>query len=325
MNPNDDIQGAVTALSKTLGQPVLLDLQLPAAWEMAEARIPNLYAGQIHYVSARSKSGQAIELTARTPASERVRIQFENQPTTVEAPYLHWCRSRIDRLIAEGDNKQAIALSTESNLACRLTAFIAWDESEKVTVASHHLAQPSMELGSPEFDDLCGQGALYSIMPSMARHAPRAAKSALARSFLMDLPDRVSRSLRETASPASRDFEFELAELCRRIGGVGWNDWLRAIHDWLTNAPDLERSKGVEALCRLIEEIKVLVSQIEAWKRDLARHRQLGTEPVQRPEKRIEEATENVRMRFRKFVDEFVAPTKGRRSGAEDCEHDKGG
>ena len=311
LNPNDDIQGAVRALGKTLGQPVLLDLELPSDWEIADARIPNLYAGQIHYVSARSKNGRAIELTARTPASDRVRIQFENQPTTVEAPYLHWCRSRIDRLIAEGDNKRAIALSTESNLICRLTAFIAWDDSEKVTVASHHLVQPVM-------------GTLYCTMPRCASvdmplfdtlGSPKAASKQMLAGFIRAVPASLEpkepRSLRETAASAGKELERELAELCREVGGTGWDEMVKAIREWLRRAKGLERSKGVEALRHLVEEIKVLVSQIEVWRRDLARHKQLGTEPLQRPEKRIEEATQKVRQLLKEFVEGLASRKDG--------------
>jgi Ca-activated chloride channel family protein len=46
LNPNDDIQAAVTALGRTLRQPVLLQPQLSEGWECADARIPNLYAAR---------------------------------------------------------------------------------------------------------------------------------------------------------------------------------------------------------------------------------------------------------------------------------------
>ena len=148
MNPNDDIQGAMTALGKSLAQPVLLDLKLSEGWETADARIPNLYAGQIHYLSARSNGMRSVELTARTPSSEPVRMEFQRHSAALEAPYLHWCKSRIQRLIAERDNKTAIALSTESNLICTLTAFVAWDDSKKVVVPDHQLVQPNAEIHS---------------------------------------------------------------------------------------------------------------------------------------------------------------------------------
>lgn len=162
MNPNDDIQGTVAALGKSLGQPVLLDLKLSEGWEIADTRIPNLYAGQIHYLSARSNGVSPMELTARTPSSEPVRMKFEKHPAVLEAPHFHWCKSRIQRLIAERDNKAAIALSTESNLICTLTAFVAWDDSEKVVVADHQLVQPNAEIGFVG----CGIAApMFSVRP----------------------------------------------------------------------------------------------------------------------------------------------------------------
>ena len=312
LNPNDDIQGAVRALGKTLGRPVLLDLELPSDWEIADARIPNLYAGQIHYVSARSKNGRAIELTARTPASDRVRIQFENQPTTVEAPYLHWCHSRIDRLIAEGDDKRAIALSTESNLICRLTAFIAWDDSEKVTVASHHLVQPSQELAAALCDRLVAPRG-GDLIGTIARRGPRMAgriqkaPDMFGSICLPDQPQLLSPRQEAVVATLGMKFEHQLEELCRQIGGTGWDEMFKVVHEWLGQAKGSEGLNGIRAMIHLIEEIKFLASQIEAWRRDLAQHKQLGTEPVQRPEKRIEEATEKARQLFTEFVEKLKA------------------
>ena len=107
---------AACCLGKTLGQPVLLDLQLSDGWEAADAVIPNLYAVQVHYLSARSPNGQPLELRGRGASSQPVRMQFERQAQTLDAPYLHWCRSRIQRLIAEGKDGDAVALSVKSNL-----------------------------------------------------------------------------------------------------------------------------------------------------------------------------------------------------------------
>jgi hypothetical protein len=108
--------------------------------------------------------------------------------------------------------------------------------------------------------------------------------------------------LHETPTDEGRKLESELARLCREIGGTGWGKMMKIAHEWLKRAKGLELSQGVEALRKLVEEIKVLASQIEAWRRDLARHKQLGTEPVQRPEKRIDEATKKVRQLFKEFV-----------------------
>lgn len=144
LHPDDDIEAAVTALAAMLRQPVLLDLELPG-WDCAEARIPNLYAGQIIYVSARATGEQPLELTARTASGEATRLVFAPQKVGGRGPELQWRRGRLRRLLAEGRNHEAIALSVSSNLLCGLTAFVAWDEAEKVAVARHELVQPALQ------------------------------------------------------------------------------------------------------------------------------------------------------------------------------------
>lgn len=145
LTPNDDIRAAVTALGRTLRLPVLLDLAVPPGWELAGAKIPDLYAGQIRYFSARTTGSTSLELQARTPEGRPVTIAFAFQPASVKAAYWQWCKERIARHLDAGERPQAIALSIASNLICPLTAFIAWDGLEKVAVAEQELVQPVME------------------------------------------------------------------------------------------------------------------------------------------------------------------------------------
>lgn len=263
LNPKDNIQAAVTTLGQTLGLPVLLDLKLSDGWEIADARIPNLYAGQIHYLSARSTGTRPLELTARTPSSETVRMRFENQTCTIDAPYLHWCRSRIQRLIAEGEEKQAVALSVRSNLICTLTAFVAWDESEKVTVASHELVQPSMAVAGAQF-------CLADVGPMRAAGAPaaslggvktrRSGGGGLFREFFR----RTSGDAMQKRQSGSQELKIrrELSDLCHRAGVPDWQPLVTAIFDWIAKAPDTHRSIRVEAVCRLFTEIQAKADRI---------------------------------------------------------------
>jgi len=265
LNPNDNIPQVVTALGKTLGQPVLFGLQVSDGWELADAKIPNLYAGQIHYVSARSTNGKPLEVVGRGPSSERLPIQFETQAATVEAPYLHWCRSRIQRLIAEGDNKGAIAISVKSNLICVLTAFIAWDDLEKVAVASHQLVQPSLEPSD----------ATYYRMQKMLVAPAAAAGQVIAgisecrlfdESFSAE--DAELAPLQGPMARAEQELERELANNCDRMGGTDWKPLLKAIHDWIAEAKGAERSRRIAALDRLIHEIKIHFARIDSLRQD---------------------------------------------------------
>jgi Ca-activated chloride channel family protein len=266
LHPNDNIAQVVAALGQTLGQPVLLDLKVSEGWELADARIPNLYAGQIHYVSARSTNGKPLELTGRGPSSEPLRIQFERHSATVVAPYLQWCRSRIQRLIAEGDEQGAVVLSIESNLICVLTAFIAWDESEHVAVASHELVQPSL---APSDVQCC----LYERSVPMAAAAIGHVKTRRSRGGLLDRFFG-ARAAEDAAPPRERmlrELARELAEICERIGGVDWKPMVKAVLDWIAEASGAERWRRMEALKHLLQEIKVHSARLDGAHQELAR------------------------------------------------------
>jgi len=249
LNPNDDIQRAVTGLGKTLRQPVLLDLKLSSGWESADAKIPNLYAGQILYVSARAKSDQPLELSGRTPGSERVCLAFQREVVAGEAPRLRWCKSRTERLLAEGHDREAIALSVANNLLCRLTAFVAWDPSEKVVVSRHELVQPSMELSDRYLG--CVRDVLFSPEPHDVKHAFRA-PSIVARSVREESPDDVLQQL------------HALRGACQRLGGTDWQPAEKSIQDWFAAASGGERARWAESLKRLIQKLTICANLQQA-------------------------------------------------------------
>jgi len=263
LHPNDDIQQAVRTLGQTLGCPVLLDLKLSEGWELADAKIPNLYAGQIHFLSARSTNGKSLELVARTTASETVKIQFEAQPVSGETPYLHWCRSRIQRSIAEGDEKAAIALSVQSNLICPLTAFIAWDESEKVTIANHELVQPSVELMEAKFS-INGMPRTRAAAAGAPRPAAAARRTMTGGVTAEGLFRRIFRG--GSAGPIPNQgksveldeftLKRELSDLCHRVGVPDWQALLKAIFDWIAQAKDAEHALRITAVNQLLHEMR---------------------------------------------------------------------
>jgi len=167
LNPRDDVPKIVSELAQTIRHPVLRDLSLSAGWEPDVKYLPPLYSGQVFRLAARGAGRQPIELAARNGAAEPVAIPVSSVSTTGEAPYLRWCKHRIQRLMQERNPAEVIALSIQSNLICPLTAFIAWDESEKVAVASHALAQPCLA----EFEGL--------LQREYKASAPRARRPAL--------------------------------------------------------------------------------------------------------------------------------------------------
>ncbi len=170
LNPNDDVVKVVSSLAATIRHPVLRDLQLSAGWEPSVKSLPPLFSEQVFHLSARSHGQPPLSLQARNGDTHTAELPMTSQPSAGDAPGKHWCKNRIQTLMAAGDIAAAIELSVKSNLICPLTAFIAWDDSEKVAVASHSFAQPVME------GELCSMASCApdaNFMHSMSRSSPR--------------------------------------------------------------------------------------------------------------------------------------------------------
>jgi hypothetical protein len=225
--------------------------------------IPNLYAGQIHYLSARSSDGKPLELSARGAASQPLKIQFERQPATLDAPWLHWCRSRIQRLVAEGDNTAAVALSVKSNLICPLTAFIAWDDSQKVPIANHELVQPSLELDGA-MDAVLGEACRFATAAGSTSRDDSFMKAKRARGgFLFRRAGGVSDVRQEQAASDELGLVRELSDICHKTGMPDWELLVKALVDWIAEATEPERSQRLESLKRLVEELKPHAERFE--------------------------------------------------------------
>jgi hypothetical protein len=302
LNPKDDIEQAVTALGKTLGQPVLLDLRLSEGWELAEPVIPNLYAGQIHYLSARSSGDRPLELYAKTATCQSTTIRFDSETAGFDAPCLHWCRSRIRHLVEKGDDTAAVALSIQSNLICPLTAFIAWDESEKVPIATHELVQP----GSEPFDLFFGLEAKWcdasdNVIPQGSRRTSLLSRlirgdSKPAQFFQRNAAESLH-ARRAAGPPDELILKRELSNLCHKAGIADWQVMLKAIFDWIAEANGTERAQRVDVLNQFVEEVRIHSGQLE-----LART--AGTQS------QADEAGERIRKLLKAFV--AVLPMKNK-------------
>jgi hypothetical protein len=209
---------------------------LSEGWETADARIPNLYAGQTLYVSARAGSQIPLELSARTPAGQPVQLHFQPALMPGAAPYLHWSKSRIQRLVAGNRDLEAVALSISANLLCRLTAFVAWDESEKVAVSRHELVQPNMEPAAG------GGPGIFRLRDTVVQHTGICEPL-----YLMSrnrMPKRTS------------DINH-LGIACKMLGGEDWRPFYENIQDWFARITDIERETWTEALDQLVEKIRL--------------------------------------------------------------------
>src|SRR5262249_42178604 len=136
--PKDDIVGAVSRLAKRLRRPVLTSIQVDKPWESATEELPDLYSGEVLALPLRrhaTADGTTVNLLGTLPDGSKSQFRAELIDAKAEAVPLLWAKRRIDLLLARGNSTEAIAMAKESNLVCEGTAFIGWDESEKVQVS----------------------------------------------------------------------------------------------------------------------------------------------------------------------------------------------
>ena len=146
MTPNDDIRGGVAHLGNRLRRPVLTDIVLPSAWEPARSLVPDVHAGEHFLVALKgARDGTALEIQGRLPDGSARTFRFDLHPESIESPRLLWAKQAISRCLAEDRKDEAIKLAVQHNLICPGTAFIAFDEKEKVAIAREEVYQPSME------------------------------------------------------------------------------------------------------------------------------------------------------------------------------------
>jgi Ca-activated chloride channel family protein len=143
--PDDEIAGTIAALGDRLRRPVLTDLSIRGAWETGRPSLPDLHAREVVTVALRGKEACPIEITGLLPDGRRHSFTVDLGNTGNEAIKLLWAKERIAALLAAERRQEAIACAKLHNLICEGTAFIAWDEVEKVQVAEDEIVQPAME------------------------------------------------------------------------------------------------------------------------------------------------------------------------------------
>jgi hypothetical protein len=145
LTPDDDLVRPIAILGSRLSRPVLTHMTLDGGWELADAELPDIYAGQVAFASVRKQGrGLDINVTGRGADGRPLTVSFEVQAAETHLPKLIWMKHRIESLLQAGKDREAIALAEKANLVCRGAAFIAWDDAEQVAVAQHEVYQPSL-------------------------------------------------------------------------------------------------------------------------------------------------------------------------------------
>jgi hypothetical protein len=146
MTPNDDIQAAVSSLGRRLRRPVLTEIVIPTGWEEARGPVPDVHVeDHVHIVLKGPRHAKTLEIRGRLANGENHSFSFDLKPAPIESPRLLWAKQAIEKHLTTRNQSDAFALATKHNLVCLGTAFIVYDEKEKVDIAREELYQPSLE------------------------------------------------------------------------------------------------------------------------------------------------------------------------------------
>jgi len=144
LSPGEDLAGAVERFAPVLGKPLVEAISLSPGWETADGKaLRDVVPGDtvIVPISASAEAGKLI-LSGR--AADGSAWSLDPIERHEVAAGLVWARSRIRHLDRRNDS-EALELAKETNLLSANSAFVAWDESEKVVVANRGIFQPSFE------------------------------------------------------------------------------------------------------------------------------------------------------------------------------------
>jgi len=202
--PGEALEDALRGIGREIGAPLVVDVKVEGAEDLAPARVPDLFAGRAATVFLRLKKGKAVTVTGRftdgTPFQETV------EPGEIDLPAIAhlWARTRVTDLedrFRLGDHqdqrrREIIDLAVRHTLLTRFTSFVVVDESEivnkggevhKVVQPVHQPAQWEMQEESEKCMDMgAGTAVFRSVsaapgnVPPPPPPAPMACKPAMA-------------------------------------------------------------------------------------------------------------------------------------------------
>jgi Ca-activated chloride channel family protein len=149
LTPDDDLVRPVAILGSRLSRPVFTGLTLHGGWESADTELPDIHSGQVVFAPIRTKDNLSdITVAGQDAAGRPLTVTLQAQAAETDLPKLIWMKRRIDSLLQDSKDEEAIELAKKANLTCRGAAFIAWDDAEKVAIAQDEVYQPSLDVPS---------------------------------------------------------------------------------------------------------------------------------------------------------------------------------
>lgn len=144
--PGEDIPSAVERFAPVLRAPVITELSLPSGWSTPDgSKLRDLVDGDDVVVPI-SAAKDAPQFGLSGKQSDGSPWQVARTENLLAAAGLVWARARVRHLDFKGRRSDSLAVAKEFNILSEQSAFVAWDESEKVPVAQTELFQPAMEI-----------------------------------------------------------------------------------------------------------------------------------------------------------------------------------
>ncbi len=184
VEPGTGLEDALRAVGREIGRPLVTDLAIDGAADLAPARVPDLFEGRAASVFLNVKPGTSVTIKGRYADGKPFETKVKAKAIDLPAIGHLWARVRVadleDRYRLEPANqaaiqKEIVALAVAHTLLTRFTAFVVVDEKEIVnkggegrTVVQpvHMPALWEMEAGAP------GGGAMATQKCSAPPPAP---------------------------------------------------------------------------------------------------------------------------------------------------------
>jgi Ca-activated chloride channel family protein len=139
--PGEALEDALLGIGREIGAPLVVDVKIDGAEDLAPARVPDLFAGRAATVFFRIGKGKSVTVTGKYADGKIFKETVKAH--SIELPAIHhlWARARVsdleDRFRLETGaqdkiRKEIIALAVEHTLLTRFTSFVVVDESEIV-------------------------------------------------------------------------------------------------------------------------------------------------------------------------------------------------
>ncbi|HVE38976.1 MAG TPA: VIT domain-containing protein [Planctomycetota bacterium] len=151
--PGEALEDALRGIGREIGAPLVVDVTVEGAEDLAPGRVPDLFAGRAATVFFRVKKGKKITVSGKFADGKSFKETVK--PEDVELPAIAqlWARARVtdleDRFRLEPARQgkireEIIALAIRHTLLTRFTSFVVVDESEIVNKGGevHTVVQP---------------------------------------------------------------------------------------------------------------------------------------------------------------------------------------